>query len=800
MPRSASLSPRAQRRPSITQVNSGGPAGSSNNGAGASTRGPQFFFVVASGAADSSSSAGLESVSQVVESLNRKAPPSCDACRTRKIKCSGRPAVIELGPEVNATVPCDHCKQWDLDCSYLYQRKRRGRKNRVVERLAEEQRARRESYAGGGGVSASNGGGGGGGVNGSGSGSGTVRAEQTRQDPMSSESDEEQTMGRRGSFEGFNLGSLGNDYPMAMPSGSSQIHNHTGVPHNNPLPTPLVGMPPMYHHHSQPIIPSYEPSNPYRHSPPEQPAQNHSAHPNTYSFPGSASSTGTLSHHPPHSASQTQTQAQALPHGQSHQEFNQSYHSGSIPGPNSTSPNNEVSPSLALSEASVPPTTSIESILPRDLAMLTIHLYFEHVYCIIPVIHKPSFNADLLAHEEERRPMFFALIMAVIAATLIHVPKSYFPIPAESVRRLSDRCLKACYAVTRREMDIYGVDLVCIKYLVFVVHNKHGNVAMEASAFGEAQYLSISLGLHREDTYYNLDPIEAERRRRVWFLIYNADKFEAVARIKPVLLRSDEFMGTESTAFPSELDDKSITATGFLPSSNPVPLICGFNTLTRIVTILGDILVHERDIRRQNPTEPEDLLAALRQVRKLQQRIKGIADSLPRPFQLEVGSGEVLPAPGWEDAIRDELDLFFSDPTSSETAKDGYLVLKANIHVTLAMTRLRLILHREDLLSRSGQPGTPSRNAAELVAADLGENVDWRQSVYRDLFKAVHGIPIQALAANGPSIVTKIRVVAVTLFDALPAQDQTDPNVQGIAAYLLDFLTIMTSIESQFAD
>lgn len=79
------------------------------------------------------------------------------------------------------------------------------------------------------------------------------------------------------------------------------------------------------------------------------------------------------------------------------------------------------------------------------------------------------------------------------------------------------------------------------------------------------------MGLHREDvctiyipssslsaligvqTYCDLDPINAERGRRVWFLIYNADKFEAVARQKPVLLRMDEFMGLESTEFPAEV-------------------------------------------------------------------------------------------------------------------------------------------------------------------------------------------------------------------------------------------------------
>ncbi len=50
-----------------------------------------------------------------------------------------------------------------------------------------------------------------------------------------------------------------------------------------------------------------------------------------------------------------------------------------------------------------------------------------------------------------------------------------------------------------------------------------------------------------------VDPIEAERRRRVWFLIYNADKFEAAAHSKPVLLRSDEFIGPEATELPIEL-------------------------------------------------------------------------------------------------------------------------------------------------------------------------------------------------------------------------------------------------------
>jgi hypothetical protein len=48
-------------------------------------------------------------------------------------------------------------------------------------------------------------------------------------------------------------------------------------------------------------------------------------------------------------------------------------------------------------------------------------------------------------------------------------------------------------------------------------------------------------------------PIEAERRRRVWWLIHNADKYEAVAAARPVLLRSDEFMGPGAARLPIEM-------------------------------------------------------------------------------------------------------------------------------------------------------------------------------------------------------------------------------------------------------
>lgn len=78
-------------------------------------------------------------------------------------------------------------------------------------------------------------------------------------------------------------------------------------------------------------------------------------------------------------------------------------------------------------------------------------------------------------------------------------------------------------------------------------------------------------------------------------MLFNADKFEAAVRTKPVLLPSDEFMcPPETTALPIELsvsllhssvpahpdrDDKCITMTGYLAPLPGTPLATGFTAL-----------------------------------------------------------------------------------------------------------------------------------------------------------------------------------------------------------------------------
>ncbi|KIK69662.1 hypothetical protein GYMLUDRAFT_34056 [Collybiopsis luxurians FD-317 M1] len=446
------------------------------------------------------------------------------------------------------------------------------------------------------------------------------------------------------------------------------------------------------------------------------------------------------------------------------------------------------------SHSSIPPLSyyyrphRLEEIAPRDTIYLIIALFFDYVYPLTPCVHKPSFMADLHARREERDPLFFALVMSTVASTLAQVPRSYLPLERPVVHKLAQTCHEASRHISVASYDPPTSMHVVIRYFDCVYHFCEGHDATQHAAFGEAAHIAVTLRMHEEASYEGLDPIECEVRRRIFWLLFGADKSMSILLGRPICLRDEDC----SVHFPKELDDEYITPNAYLPQPHgKTAVVSGLNYTSRIFALLGEILVRIR-VDKRSPPQGQFATARLEEVQSLHQRILGALSLAPEPLRLKpVLSHSHLPpeygGAGFRKATFDEVKDFFDNPNASRAnALNPFLVMQANLYVTQQLVRFVIEQYRDELLL-SLQGSLDDQKVAED-----------REAVARELLNILHSIPIQSIATNGPSLVHKVRFVASTLLDAVKKVETAPASAARAHAYLWDFLSILSEIERNY--
>lgn len=435
----------------------------------------------------------------------------------------------------------------------------------------------------------------------------------------------------------------------------------------------------------------------------------------------------------------------------------------------------------------------IEDVAPRETILLIISLFFDFVYPLTPCIHKPSFMADLQSRREERDPLFFALVMSTVASTCVQVPRSYLPLERREVRKLAQTCHEAS-----RHISVAGYDPptsmhVVIRYFDTVYHFCEGHDATSHASFGEAAHIAVTLHMHEEASYEGLDPIECEIRRRVFWLLFGADKSMSILLGRPICLRDEDC----TLHFPKEVDDEYITPNGILPQpSGKTAIISGLNYISRIFALLGEILVRIR-VDKRSPPQGHFATARLEEIRSLHQRIVTALAHAPPPLQLKKQNASQpsfagYDSPGFTKATFAEVKDFFDNPNASRAnASNPYLVMQANLYVTQQLVRFVIEQYRDELVT------TMRTTIGEHVEPEPRIQED-REAVASDLLNVLHSIPIQSIATNGPSLVHKVRFVASTLLDAVRKAETAPASAARAHAYLWDFLSILSEIERNY--
>lgn len=85
---------------------------------------------------------------------------------------------------------------------------------------------------------------------------------------------------------------------------------------------------------------------------------------------------------------------------------------------------------------------SLDQVVSPTVVDQIIQLFFDYVYPLTPCLHRPTFLADLAARRDKTDPIFFSLVLVVLASTLVQVPRVLVNLDKQEVEALARRCVR----------------------------------------------------------------------------------------------------------------------------------------------------------------------------------------------------------------------------------------------------------------------------------------------------------------------------------------------------------------------
>ncbi|OCF54115.1 hypothetical protein L486_08309 [Kwoniella mangroviensis CBS 10435] len=429
----------------------------------------------------------------------------------------------------------------------------------------------------------------------------------------------------------------------------------------------------------------------------------------------------------------------------------------------------------------------IDQVVSGPIIDNVLNLFFDYVYPLTPCLHRPTFVTDLTARRDKTDPIFFALALTVIASTLVQVPRNLVNLDKKEVEDLARKCIK----VARAKMAHMWDEPIPITLYADcrdsegIVHLFLGNNTAHVVVTAQANQMALALRLNEESSYEGLDVVECEMRRRMYWLLFQADKSTACLVTRTICLPLED---AHNLLLPAEVDDEMITCDGILPQPpETTPLITGFNVNTNLFRILNDAILIQR---RKSPRLMEEILADLQKLQVLRHRTIQTYLTVPDPLKLRKAydSRSASPAVGWESKLLARfVDFFSNTPSDRAHALNSYLVMQGNILVTQHVLRLVLLQTRQALLAQLAlfTPMLPSPMGPEESA----------ENIACELLDGLNSLPVECVATNGPSLVQKVRFVGIHLMDA--SSDPTGPQSHS-QKLLMQFLSVLSVIEGMY--
>ncbi|KAH7360702.1 hypothetical protein BKA65DRAFT_547415 [Rhexocercosporidium sp. MPI-PUGE-AT-0058] len=440
----------------------------------------------------------------------------------------------------------------------------------------------------------------------------------------------------------------------------------------------------------------------------------------------------------------------------------------------------------------------------REVVKLILADYFQYIYPLVPVVHRPSCKRDIADNRDCNDEIFLGLIYGLCALTIATLPSkfhNYQKLRPNSPHENSKAMVYACYdeftRLKRHEyFDEINFDKWAAHFLMYLAffhvtdYNRSRMVEVQASQ------LARLLNLHKGPENNGLNYIEIQLHKKAFWLSFytfvhgkvHFVRKERIGFIDQTEARTVRF----ESLMPAEVDDEYIHAHTIYPQPpGTVSLVTGFNLNSQVF-----LAAYTSGSQRDEPCpciRAEDVQL---QIRHLQQRLdvlKYMLDDIPAPLQPWVASEQQdnSPPPGDADDLQGRRELY-----------GHFAILRANLHVTHLWFQTLLSSQLDVLLESqvSLEAGTlipmctpPLTSALPVPVRDVKLVWAEREALCRQLLHLLHGIPHTYLEPNGITIVSKIREISATL---LSVPQGLDAGAERRAAtYLRAFADILSKLD-----
>ncbi|KFZ15033.1 hypothetical protein V501_02933 [Pseudogymnoascus sp. VKM F-4519 (FW-2642)] len=252
--------------------------------------------------------------------------------------------------------------------------------------------------------------------------------------------------------------------------------------------------------------------------------------------------------------------------------------------------------------------------------------FFENFNCMFPLFHQPTFM-HLVERQYSRDPYdgsgwWASLNIALAIAHRLRVMSNLVP---EEEDQKAWGYLKNAMAVYT-ELTMRNTDLLSVQALLGMALFMQGTPNPQPSFLlvASAIRLSHSIGLHKRGSGFNLNPIEIEQRKRVFWIGYMLDK-DICLRFGRPPVQDDDDMNVE---LPSADPEDNI---GNIPLADGKGKVNLFRLMCEFSTIVSKVYTQLYSTRASKQSDGE----LLNTIGELDQQLEEWKDSIPIDFRPE---------------------------------------------------------------------------------------------------------------------------------------------------------------------